>query len=158
MNQEEIWKDIKGYEGIYKVSNYGRVINVKTMKVLSGGVGKNGYDTVNLHNNGGKTFCVHRLVAESFIPNPCNKKCVNHKDGDKLNNNAENLEWNTHSENNQHAYDSGLKNHNKLVLDTSTGVFYYSAKDAAIALGLSTSNLNRYLNGVRRNKTTLIYA
>lgn len=166
--QEEIWKDIKGYEGLYQVSNLGNVKSLPrefTRKdgrryvvkecVLKGGKASAGYFTVNLLN---KTHTIHRLVAEAFIFNPENKECVNHVDGDKLNNNVKNLEWCTYSENNKHAYDKGLKKHNNLVLDTSNGVYYDSAKDACIALGLNQPTVCRYLNGKRRNKTNLVYA
>ena len=130
-------------------------MNIITKKVLAGGVAGNGYLTVGLKN---KTHTIHRLVANAFIANSLNKRCVNHKDGDKLNNNINNLEWCSYSENNQHAYHCGLKKHNRLVLNTSTGIYYDSASDAADAHNIGKPTLNRYLNGVRKNKTNLIYA
>lgn len=70
----------------------------------------NGYFTVGLRKNKTvATTCIHRLVAEAFIPNPENKPCVNHIDGNKHNNHVSNLEWNTYSENNYHAFKIGLK-------------------------------------------------
>jgi hypothetical protein len=72
-------------------------------------VHKSGYLHITLYNNGVQLSCKHhRLMAESFIPNPENKKCVNHKNGMKTDDRLENLEWATHSENTQHAYDNGL--------------------------------------------------
>lgn len=109
--QEEIWKDIKGYEGLYQISNFG---NVKSLNYRRLGFSKNlslikephGYFQVRFKN---KTFKIHRLVAETFIPNPENKPQVNHIDGNKLNNNVENLEWCTAQENIIHAFKIGLK-------------------------------------------------
>ena len=89
---EEIWKDVVGYEGLYEVSNLGRVR--RDGKILKPTKIKNGYLYVGLHKNGiQKTVRVHRLVASAFIPNPQNLPCVNHKDEDKTNNAVDNLEW-----------------------------------------------------------------
>lgn len=107
----EIWRDVVGYEGKYKVSNKGRVktFQRKIIRIL---IPKNEeYFSVDLSKFGKqKIILVHRLVAKAFIPNPENKPFVNHKDGNKLNNCVENLEWSTVAENTQHAYDTGLAN------------------------------------------------
>lgn len=86
----EIWRDIKGYEGLYQVSNYGRVKTLgngktkKVVKILSPRIGTEGYYYINLYNKGiRKTFKIHRLVANTFLPNPLNLPCVNHKDENK---------------------------------------------------------------------------
>lgn len=108
----EEWKPVKGYEGVYEISNRGRVVRIETEKLLQPAVAKNGYYIVSLwSNNKGKTHYIHRLIAEAFIHNPNPKKfrTVNHIDGNKLNNEIPNLEWCTYSRNNQHAYDTGLK-------------------------------------------------
>jgi hypothetical protein len=112
----EIWKDIKGYEGIYKVNYLGIVIRIggsvkrkehlmyvplKIMKPIDNG---KGYLRIKLTiNNKEKRIMLHRIIAEAFIPNPYNKKCVNHIDGNKNNNSLSNLEWCTHKENSQHS-------------------------------------------------------
>ena len=102
-------RPIKNYPN-YAISNKNNlVLNIKTGRVLKPCKDNHGYLMVVIHNNGKrKTFKVHRLVAEHFIDNPDNKRCVNHKDGNKLNNDAPNLEWVTDSENMQHAHDTGL--------------------------------------------------
>ena len=95
----EEWKDIKGYEGIYQISNKGRVKSLGNNKTKKEKILRprkiNGYFSVRLCKKGEKPkeFNIHRLVAEHFIPNPDNLPVVNHKDENKLNNNVENLEW-----------------------------------------------------------------
>lgn len=110
--EEETWKDIKNYEELYQISNYGRVKSFYkngNFKILKGAI-KKGYHQVALAKNKKIIYKnVHRLVAETFIPNTENKPQVNHIDGNKLNNKANNLEWCTGSENMIHAYKHGLE-------------------------------------------------
>ena len=90
---KEIWKPIKGYENLYKISNLGRVISIKTNKIRKLGYDKDNYLKIELYNKSYKSVKVHRLVAEAFIPNPCHYSQVNHIDGNKSNNRVDNLEW-----------------------------------------------------------------
>jgi hypothetical protein len=122
---QEIFKDIKGYEGLYQISNLVCVKSLERFADVSNGgkrlvkqrilktcmMGTNcGYVGVVLCKESKyKSFRIHRLIAIAFIPNPDNKPCVNHLDGNKLNNNIDNLEWCTHSENNKHALKTGLR-------------------------------------------------
>ena len=92
----EIWKDIKGYEGKYKISSYGRVksLHYGRVRILKLRKDKDGYYNIDLHiSNDVKTFKVHRLVATHFIDNPNNLPQINHKDENKSNNKVNNLEW-----------------------------------------------------------------
>jgi hypothetical protein len=101
----EQWVDVKGYEGLFKVSNHGRVYGIQRSKYIVPNVDNIGYYGARLTVN--KVTVrkrLHRLVAEHFIPNPDNKPEVNHKDRDKSNNHIDNLEWVTHSENIQHSH------------------------------------------------------
>ena len=121
MSSLEIWKPIKGYEGLYEVSNLGnirsldRYIEQKQFsgtifkrlykgKILKPQLRNSGYLMVNLKN---KQIVVHRLVAETFIENPENKPYINHKDACRTNNCVSNLEWVTHSENVQYGVKNG---------------------------------------------------
>lgn len=96
----EEWKPVIGYEGLYEVSNLGRVRNIKTNRLVMQSVVVSGYKRVTLYKkNNPKSKLVHRLVAEAFLPNPNNLRVVNHKDENKLNNVVTNLEWCTQSYN-----------------------------------------------------------
>lgn len=115
---KEIWKDIPEYEGLYQISNYGRVksLNYRRMNkenILKPRVDKKGYIHYALKKNKmTKEYKAHRLVALMFIPNPCNKKQVNHKDFNKQNNFVDNLEWCTNGENQKHSYKYNLNRKN----------------------------------------------
>lgn len=103
----------------YAISNKGTAKNVKTGRTLSKQINKQGYEMVQFTINGRKkNFRVHRLVAINFIPNGNNFPYVNHKDGNKQNNDVSNLEWCTAKMNDNHARMSGLKNENKPILAT----------------------------------------
>lgn len=127
MNDDEIWLPVVGYEGLYEVSSHGRIrsitkqvwqkskygklmLNTFPGRIRKPGIGMGGYLHIPIYkNNKPKGTTVHRLVCEAFHRRPDNKTYVNHRDGNKLNNRADNLEWCTASENNKHAYDTGLK-------------------------------------------------
>lgn len=127
--KNEIWKPIKNYEGLYEVSNLGRVKSVDRVvidshctRIMKGKIlvptkinGKQPYCYVSLSKDGKprKTF-VHRLVAKTFLDNPMKKEQVNHIDGNVLNNEVSNLEWCTNAENTQHAYDTWLNQNGQL--------------------------------------------
>lgn len=107
---EEIWKDVEGYEGLYQVSNKARVRSKNT--ILSPEISNKGYLMVGMRKPGKHQLkTIHRMMGIAFIPNPepLIYDCINHKDGNKLNNDLDNLEWCTKSMNNKHAYATGLK-------------------------------------------------
>ena len=128
--------------------------NDRKIRVKKAGTDWDGYKIVPLVNEKGtKTFSVHRLVAQAFIPNPENKETVNHIDGDKTNNNVDNLEWSTRGEQMIHAYSTGLKKHNNImttssnikqckpvkvyVKETKETIYFLSARDCSRNFGFS---------------------
>jgi hypothetical protein len=159
----EIWKEIKGYDGKYHISNRGRCrvfSNDMHHKLITHRVDSAGYVTVRLCFKGKtETKRIHRLVAEAFIPNHMNKPNVNHINGIKTTNYTKNLEWVTHSENIKHAYKLNLipKSNEKKVVDNCTGKVYNSIKDAAEDLKIKYSTLRSNVNGRRKNKTCIKY-
>ena len=177
----EIWKDIQGYEGCYKISNFGNVMALKREyysngskrfteeKILKKRNATDGYFNAALALNGKrKDIGIHRLVAMAFIANPENKLEVNHKDGIKTNNHVSNLEWSTRREQMKHAYDMGLnsivkniKNSppstGKVVIDYHTGIFYESARQAAKAKDMKYSTLKAMLTNRNSNRSGIHY-
>lgn len=197
---KNIFVDIRGYPGLQinlnqQVKRLAKTVNSKNgsrsfrKEVMLKPYSNWGYLSIhaNVGENKRKTAFVHRLMALAFIPNPESKNEVNHKDGNKLNNDISNLEWCTHGENSKHAWDTGLKNKkvgenskmwglfkgeksplfgqrgekshkSKIILDTQTGIFYFGLRAAAEAKGYkSLSGLYQRLNGAQKNKTSLIY-
>jgi hypothetical protein len=144
-----MWKIIEGTN--YEVSSIGNVRNMKTGKVLKGGITPKGYKRVQLYD---KKVFIHRLVAEAFIPNPENKPQVNHKDGDKSNNFVDNLEWCTNTENMKHAKENNLNRSRSVVQYTLTGEYitiYKSVTEAAIAVNGTDSIIARVCRGKRQS-------
>lgn len=170
---EEIWRDIKEYEGLYQISNLGRVKSLERVskhtkgymvhykeKILTPTSEKNGYARVILTKNGTSKcthHSVHRLVAKAFLPNPKNLPEVNHIDEDKINNCVDNLEWCTHKYNSNY----GMRNkklseakHNntyntKQVLCVETGIIYDSAHEANRQTNINLTNICRVCRGER---------
>lgn len=159
---KEIWKDIVGFEGLYQVSNLGRVKSLNYHKsgkerVLKNRLGqiKTIYPHVGLYKNGTMKECtVHRLVAEAFIANPENKEEVNHIDGNKCNNHISNLEWVTRSENAIHAIHiiktSNNESQKKKVKNVETGEIFESQSAAGRAYGISQGTLGAVTRGERK--------
>ena len=148
---QEIWKDVVGYEGLYKISNTGRVKSVKRDKILKEQLNERGYLRVSLSkNNKQKIYSVHRLVMITFIGYEEGKQ-VNHIDGDKTNNRLDNLEWTTQSENMKHAYDNRLvksKRRVRRIRCIETGEIYKSGAEASRELGYDASTILRTCLGI----------
>lgn len=172
------WKTIKDYDGMYEISSLGEIRSTnRFVKSITGRTrfvagriikpkrNKDGYLFVTLSKNGAiKNQYIHRLSAETFIPNTENKPQVNHINGDKTDNNVNNLEWATVSENMKHAYQIGLSgnigpNHSfaQKVIDKCTGKVYNCIKDAANELDINYASLRNMLCGSNKNKTCLEY-
>jgi hypothetical protein len=158
----EEWKDIKGYDGVYQISNMGRVksFHKKQPKMLKP-IYFGDYLGVQLCGNGVKNkHYIHRLVVESFLTNTHEKNQVNHKDGNKINNVLSNLEWCTASENRRHAVDNGLlmvlgeDNPQSKLTETDVvdiintyNVGVFSQHEIARAFGIGVMQINRIVNG-----------
>ena len=168
---EEIWRDIDGYKGLYQVSNLGNVkslmhyrkgingnLTIVKEKILKQNINrKNGYLVVSLCKNGiSKTSRVNRLVAETFISNPYNLPQVNHIDGNKLNNNKNNLEWCSAKRNMNEAVRIGLfKNVVKKVaqydMNNNLIEIYSSITEASRKTGITNTSISYCANGKRKN-------
>lgn len=146
---KEIWRDIKDYEGIYRISNLGNVYSVRRDSLLKSGMSGNGYLSVILCTDGRrKHFKVHRLVAEAFIENKLNKPAVNHKDEDKHNNNVNNLEWVTTKENiNYGTRNIRTSKRIKVIYQDDTYEIWESANVFAREFGVNQSNVCAALHG-----------
>lgn len=164
----EIWKDVVGYEGIYEVSNYGRIRTHKDKTTYTEKHGvrhwkqrylknktPNGRDVrVALWKNGKcKDFLVHRLVAFTFIPTVKGKECINHIDGNPKNNCVDNLEWCNHLENNRHAFENGLMSSNMAVKLINHLGIEYEFISMARASKFLCRNLGYISGQIKRNKT-----
>lgn len=163
--EKEIWRYIKGYEGRYQVSNLGRVRSLRRHRVRGKimDVACNGhYWRIKLSkNNKAKRVLLHRIIAETFIPNPENKPQVNHINGDKKDNSIENLEWCTRSENQLHAIRTGLRpmktKTGTKVINTITGKVFESIKQASREKGIDRCYLGLKLKGEIKNNTEYIF-
>lgn len=174
---DEIWKDVQGYEGLYQVSNLGRVKslsrfhNNKTVGFISKerilipreNPGRCNYFRVMLYRNKvPHSIMIHRLVADAFIPKIPGKDYVNHIDGDKQNNIVQNLEWCSLKENVQHAFSTGLNRARKgkeniksrkieqWTLDGNHLCTWYGLGDIYRNLGINRGNVEACLEGKRK--------
>lgn len=161
--QKEIWKDIKNYEGLYQVSNFGNVkslvfknniVTKKRQKVISQNIKSDNRCIVHLYKDcKRKAFLVHRLVANAFLENKNNLPQINHKDGNPRNNNINNLEWCSASYNCKHSYIndlSKLKSYNiskmKKII-RNDGKVYNNSYDASKELNVSVCSIRDVLKG-----------
>ena len=158
MALKEIWHNVKGYEGLYLISTYGRVLSAprngtKLEWHILAPHFVGGYVQYELSkSNKTKAYKAHRLVAEAFLPNPERKREVNHIDGDKHNNKLENLEWSTSSENQLHAsyiLGKGLKAVKQLSKDGELVKVWRSIKEASLSLGIDKSDISNASRGKR---------
>lgn len=148
------WKDVDGFDGIYRVNKSGDVYSAyinRTLRWLNVG---NGYFAVQLYCgkvNGKKKYklqYIHRLVAMAFIDNPDNFPEVNHKDGNKANNSLDNLEWVTGLQNKRHAIETGLSKKKKKKVIRSDGVVFDSISEAAKSVDGDVSNISKTCRGI----------
>lgn len=162
----EIWRDIEGYEGLYQISNKGRVKSLYkgSERILKPWDDYCGYLVVSLYKNRIKQdLKIHRLVAETFIPNLENKPQVNHKDENKYNNCVENLEWITHIDNcnygtrNERISDSQSK---PILQYSKSGDFireWKSAAEVKRVLSINNKNINSCCKGKRKSAGDFIW-
>jgi hypothetical protein len=163
----EVWKDVKGYEGYYRVSNFGSVKSVDRIifvvdgkrrynkrlkgKILHQLKHGSGYRNVTLVSNGiERTVYVHRLVAEAFIPNVLNKPMVNHINSIKSDNKSENLEWCTNAENIQYAYDFENHRNAKKVICITDGKIFNSTNEAGRYYKANHNNISACCRNERK--------
>lgn len=175
---EEIWKPIPGYEGLYEVSNKGRVKSLerdiidkngkkyhRKERILKSLPDGNGYFQVCLHDNKGesKRLRVHRLVAEAFIPNPDNKSQINHKNEIKTDNCIDNLEWVTAKENsnygthNERVAKAGYRSVAQYTEDGNLVKVWSSLKRAGCSLGICYQNISAAARGVYKTSGGFVW-
>jgi len=167
---KEMWKAVKGYEGLYDVSNFGRIKSyprngtIKKERILKQTIDTTGYFIVGLHkNNKQKKVCVHWLVADAFIPKRKGHEVINHIDGNKLNNNVTNLERCTQKHNVRESFRLGLQTpyNEKVVLQyDSNGNFikeWKSGCEAGRQLNMSQSNISACCRGLRQQANGFVW-
>lgn len=180
LKDSEIWKQVTGYEGLYEISSWGRIKSLAKYKrgrcnsqclakervIFEFSTNKNNYPHFSLYNNGvAKKYRVHSLVAEHFCIKPSTTEAlvVNHIDGNKKNNYYQNLEWCTHKQNINHAFDTGLNKrvtqetnpkNKKIIQKSQSGELineYYSIAEAQRQTGFQSSNI---VNVLKQRKKT----
>lgn len=146
------WKDIPNYEELYECNINGDIRNKIKGNILKPVLQKNGYKHVTLYKDKkGKQFRHHRLVAETFIPNPENKPHINHIDEDKGNNVVSNLEWCTSKENNNHGtHNNRVKQARQVKIIDNLGRVYNGVNEAGEILGVHGQNISKVLKGTRK--------
>lgn len=158
--QTEVWCDIPGWEGLYQVSNLGRVRSIRVR--ITQPFDARGYRVATLHSKGRKERTgVHRLVARAFLPNPEGKEQVNHKNGDKTDNRLKNLEWATCQENNLHrcrVLNGGGGRPERPVVCLTSGEWFPSITAAADATGASLCKILLCCQGKRKHTMGLAWA
>jgi len=159
---KEIWKDIKDYEGIYQVSNLGRVKNFKKRYIRKFRMDKDGYYQLNLCKNGiVKTFKAHRLVALAFINKPRELNIINHIDENKINNSIDNLEWCNRAYNNTYGsrYSRLTRAIYKKELKTEKILEKYeSIIDASKKCGIDNTSISKCLSGSTKSAGGFLWA
>ncbi|MBA42676.1 MAG: hypothetical protein CMF62_01530 [Magnetococcales bacterium] len=151
-----VWKKINNYD-IYEISSLGEVRNINSKKILSKHL-RNGYYSICLWSNKQNkksTVSMHRLVAQHFLPNNNDSLIINHKDGNKINNNVTNLEYVSYKENTKHAIDTGLqKPHYKKIsqydLNDNFIKSFNSIKEAEESTGVSNKHISSVCRGIRK--------
>ena len=145
-----IWKDIPNWEEYYEINNYGEVRNKKSKNILIGDKNSSGYMRVCLYNKNRKfRFFRHIMVAKLFLDNPNNFKEVNHIDGNKENNNMNNLEFCDRKHNEREAHRIGIKEYKPFIVNFNTGECkkYEFAIDLAIEINVTKRTVLNYLQG-----------
>lgn len=156
--QQEIWKDIPNYEGLYKISNLGDIMSIRRKRLIKSDKRKDGYIQVHLTKNKKmKNFLLHRLVAITFIENPNNYEFINHIDGNKENNSLNNLEWCDRSYNILHAYNNELIKKRKKVeqYDKNNNLLniYTSIMEASKKTNIDRAHISACCKGKKKYKS-----